>query len=458
MYETEQPPTEMVGRLARLVIALLVVAAFVGPGLAQETPTPLVVDRDGEGYDSIRAALAAAEDGDTIRVRPGTYEESVVVNKSVTLLAPEGATLRGTTMDSETAIRITGDAEPTIRGVTIEDYRVGVDAAGTSGDWTIEAVRISDTDVVGVRAADTSGDWSVIDTVITDAGGIGIGAFRSSGNWSLVSVTVRNTAGVGVNARNADGDWFVTDTEIGPTTNGSTLQAPVDGTGLLATNTTGQWTVQNSAIHNATGASVDATGADPAGRAVTNWWGTNGSDCVGNVSCTQPLGDRPPAVGAPNASVAPSGESSTGGGGLPVGLLVGVGLVVVAVGGTVVAVRTMGRNAVIDRIESVIAAVASLAELLPVGDADAQDRRIVLANVDSQTVTCRVRCRTGDGVQFEYDLHLDPDERREARELPGDRPFELTVQVEGGGRQETFESPTDVVVRIAAHDAEISAA
>lgn len=450
-----------------LTIALLLAATLATvPGGAQETQTPqrLVVDPDGEGYDSITPALAAATDGDTIEVRPGTYEEELVVNKSVELIAPDGATLEGTTLSgATTGIRIVGDASPEIVGFDVVGYQVGVDAAATSGDWALRESRIHRSRVVGVRAADSTGDWRLIDTVVSATDGVGVGAFRSSGNWSLVSVTIRDTAGVGVNARYASGDWLVTTSDIGPTTNGTALPSSVAGAAIVATQTTGEWAVRQSAIHNSTRADVDATGAVPAGVATGDWWGDDGPDCVGNVSCTSPLAARPPAAGAPNATSPADDGGDSGGGGLPTVLLAGVGLIAVAVGGTAIAVRTMGRNAVIDRIEAVLVVLIGVADLavdvatsvLPVGGGSSKARRIVLANVDSETVTCRVRCRTGEGVQFEYDLRLDPDERREARELPGDRPFEITVQVDGGSDQQTFESPTDVVVKVAGHGVEI---
>ncbi|MFB6194151.1 MAG: hypothetical protein ABEI75_03705, partial [Halobaculum sp.] len=198
-----------------------------------------------------------------------------------------------------------------------------------------------------------------------------------------------------------------------------------------------------------------------------------GPNCVGNVSCGSPLGSAPPDAGAPNAT-APTGGTDDTGGGFPFAL-VGAGLLVAAVGGTAVAVRTMGRNAVIDRVEAagalVVAVVALVVDAVPTdalpsavtdalpvstGGGGADAHRIVLANVDSSPVACRVRCRTGDGVEFEYDLRLDPDERREARELPGSRPFELTVQVDGGSVQQTFEEPTDVGVRVATQGAELT--
>ncbi|MFB6194152.1 MAG: DUF1565 domain-containing protein, partial [Halobaculum sp.] len=128
-----------VGRsvLAVLFVTLAVSAPTVV--IAQETPRELVVDASGGGdYETISAAVAAADPGDTVTVRPGTYEESVRINESIRLVAPEGATLDGAATTGTTAgIRIVGDAAPEIVGFTIREYRVGIDASDTSGDWLV---------------------------------------------------------------------------------------------------------------------------------------------------------------------------------------------------------------------------------------------------------------------------------------------------------------------------------
>jgi len=43
-------------------------------------------------YTTISAAVAAAQPGDTIRVSPGTYDESVTVDKKLTILGSQGDT------------------------------------------------------------------------------------------------------------------------------------------------------------------------------------------------------------------------------------------------------------------------------------------------------------------------------------------------------------------------------
>jgi parallel beta-helix repeat protein len=67
------------------LVAVLGAGAVVGAAYLS-APGPLVVAKDGSGtYTTITEAVAAAEDGDTIRVRPGTYHESVTITKDITL-------------------------------------------------------------------------------------------------------------------------------------------------------------------------------------------------------------------------------------------------------------------------------------------------------------------------------------------------------------------------------------
>lgn len=53
----------------------------------------IVVDDDGAGeYTTIQDAIAASENGDTVWVCNGLYEENVVVDKSITLTGNGSAT------------------------------------------------------------------------------------------------------------------------------------------------------------------------------------------------------------------------------------------------------------------------------------------------------------------------------------------------------------------------------
>jgi hypothetical protein len=463
------------GRRAAVVVSLLlvgVVTAVVGPAVAQETTEgPIVVDPNGDGdFQTIQAAVDAAAAGDTIEVRPGTYSETVRINRSVELIASRGATLDGTSLGPRArGITILGDSEPTIQGFTITGYQVGIAAADTSGNWVVTGVTIRNTSVVGLRATRATGGWSVLDTTIRNTA-IGVGALRSGGNWTLLGVTIDEATGVGVNARLSTGDWRIQDTVVTNTTAGSVLSAPWAGTGVYAANASGAWTISNSALWNNSRAAVDATGAVPAGKASDNWWGGGpaGDACRGNVDCADALDQRPSNTGNTGPSSGQLTPSDDGGGGLPlVGSLplVQIGVVVLLVVGGFLAVQVLD-------IDDLVAQAKDLADGdLPGGllggsggggggGGGGRKGTIGLVNADSRPVTCRVRCRTDDGVAFQYDLQLNAEEQREARELPAAGPFEIAVQVESGaGETQTFEQGgTDVIVRVAANGVEVQAA
>ena len=121
-------------------------------------------------------------------------------------------------------------------------------------------------------------------------------AARSDGDWTLANVTVAGNGGAGVDAADATGNWTVAAT--------STVAG--NDVGVAATGTTGRWAIHRT---NVTGnrVGVDATGADPAGNARRTWWGqANGptaDQCVGNVTCANPLGE-PAGPGATGVAVA----------------------------------------------------------------------------------------------------------------------------------------------------------
>ena len=73
-----------------MLTTLLLVSAVMGVGLAGasllDRSTTILVDQTGSGdFVTIGEAVAVAEDGDTIRVRPGVYVEAVTVEQDVSI-------------------------------------------------------------------------------------------------------------------------------------------------------------------------------------------------------------------------------------------------------------------------------------------------------------------------------------------------------------------------------------
>jgi F-box protein 11 len=72
--------------VATLLITLMVAGAGVAGSRLLAADGAIVVDQNGGGdFTTITEAVAEAEDGDTILVKPGTYDESVTVTKDVTI-------------------------------------------------------------------------------------------------------------------------------------------------------------------------------------------------------------------------------------------------------------------------------------------------------------------------------------------------------------------------------------
>gem|GEM_PF-1031423 len=223
-------------------------------------------------YDTIQAAVDAADAGDRIEVAPGTYREQVTLNESVTLVAPDGATLDGSGLSGSetTGLDIATDAVPSIRGFTITGYDTGISATGTNGAWTATDIRIPEAGV-GVSALRSSGNWEIRDAEIshTAVGVVG----TSNGDWVIAdSLFVDND--FGVRAVDSQGDWTIRNTRIsggeaavnaeqsgGNWTVSNATISDADYDGIFAPRSHGDWTVRDSTIRRTNFSGVYAVGA-----------------------------------------------------------------------------------------------------------------------------------------------------------------------------------------------------
>ncbi len=171
-----------------MTINVTPVGLFVGPG----------------GYATINAAIAAANPGDTILIAPGTYNENVVVNKSVTLQGTgPGVVIEGTFTEdngnfagplstwlqtapgysgaSGTGISVSAD-NVTLKNLTVDDFLTGVDVSGPSvSGLTLDGV----TTQHSVNGFSKPDDTALNGTTITNSAFqdeyIGAGFFNDSG-------------------------------------------------------------------------------------------------------------------------------------------------------------------------------------------------------------------------------------------------------------------------------------
>jgi len=227
-----------------------------GAAAAAASATLTVDPAGGADYTKIQNALDQAAEGDTIEVVSATYEERLWIDTNVTLVAPNGATLDGSTFgDDEEGIRISSTAEPTVRGFTITDYGTGVRTYSTAGRApTLADLTITDSTYDGVRLGD--GDTTLRDSTIENAGRDGIVARESGGNWTVADTTIRNSGRNGVMARGTTGEWTVRGSVVSG--HEGTQRRP--GRGVLADGASGDWRIVDSEISgNAVGVRADDT-------------------------------------------------------------------------------------------------------------------------------------------------------------------------------------------------------
>lgn len=250
-------------------------------------------DSDGDDvYGTIQAAVDQVNASSVVCVLSDTYREQITISQNITLIAPDGASLVGSTFSNDSigiefegstpaphviGIRIAEfdvgiDARETshdwlLRNVTVEHARIGVEARRSGGDWRILDSRIHNTTENGVSAWSTTGEWLVKNTTISESdNGLmavsssgdwrlenvtfdsyfddAVGAFEASGDWTFRNVTIRDSPGSqcfsnGVGAEHTSGNWSVIDTQI---SNSSCA-------GLSALNSSGAWVIRNSTIH-----------------------------------------------------------------------------------------------------------------------------------------------------------------------------------------------------------------
>ena len=192
-----------------------------GQVLVSDTQSVTVAADGSADFESVQQAVDTVPEDYLVRVQDGTYEESLTLDDDVTILADD-ATLSGSGVSSEAAIEIVGDAEPTVSGLSVDDWAVGVDAGGTTGAWTVQDLTMTDTDV-GVLAGPTESRSTL----------------PATGNWTLAGVDVRGSADVDVAARSTTGDWTISRSRL--------------DSGVDAARSTGAWSVSESTVRAANG-------------------------------------------------------------------------------------------------------------------------------------------------------------------------------------------------------------
>ena len=225
----------------RLLIAGLLVVAATAAGSGQSSAATLSVCPSGCAFSQVAAAAAAAKDGDTISVAPGTYSGGFTIDVSVKLAgAGAGRTIISGGGPVITIGQIFAASEPTVSidGVTItggvaRSSPESVPCTGKEGVWAAGGgIEVPpSTDFSGGACRDFGGGATVTisNSVITGnrvapsdtlpfAGGVAWafgGGIDTSGSLTLANTTVRNNrvgsaSGLSELARFAEGGGIFT--------------------------------------------------------------------------------------------------------------------------------------------------------------------------------------------------------------------------------------------------------
>ena len=142
-------------KILSVLFALVLVFSF---SLGTAVPATADTINVPDNYDTIQEAVDNAQSGDTIVVDSGTYDEQVVIDKSLTLqgagdttiIQPSGADIlttvkttpwviwRGTPLNKKMAAIVfvdTAGAQVIIKDLKIDGSGITVVPAGVGGDW-----------------------------------------------------------------------------------------------------------------------------------------------------------------------------------------------------------------------------------------------------------------------------------------------------------------------------------
>ena len=229
-------------KASALVMAWLLVVSLVAPtallGVASAAGnTTIVVAADGSGdHQTIQAGVDNANDGDTVEVESGVYTETVTVDKNITLIAPNGATLNGSSFGTDsTGIYVDRNVSTglTIDGFTVESYGDGISVGastnevsddsyefdGTAGGWVIQNVVVRDNAQDGIDVAGTTtAAWTIDNVTATSNGdegleiGYEVNGVDPNQDWIVSNVNASKNGEYGIRVGYEQGAWTIENT------------------------------------------------------------------------------------------------------------------------------------------------------------------------------------------------------------------------------------------------------
>jgi len=312
--------------VATLLITLMVAGAGIAGSRLLAADGTIVVDQNGNGTTTtITAAVEMAEDGDTILIKPGTYDESIVLTKDITIrgdgdrdaivvevseelgrtswgleadLDPNSptafvftdsdATLEHLTVRGDSSRILIRGGAPVLRDLVLDGLgRVCCDATSfeptglviaDESTATIERSVIQAMDVDFVLGADPTvsgndisggGIWmqgAGVDPVISDniMDGLGDIAIWGGASPTIEANTITNMPG-GIEVQ--DTGWQIPDTGTDPVIRGNTISGATSA-GISVDSGASATIVDNELTGNQTGLSVRGSGAVISGNVI----------------------------------------------------------------------------------------------------------------------------------------------------------------------------------------------
>lgn len=164
-----------------LLIACLLIISLIAPPTFGSNPSAIIHVGGGYAITKITYAIEIADDRDQIIVHEGIYEENLILNKRLTLVARGNVTVIGS-----------NDLEPTVSISSRETVVKGFNLR--SGGVLFVAV---------LKILPDSTSNEVLNNTITN-GYFGIQSDRSSGNTIRGNIVARNVFGISFNASSAN--------------------------------------------------------------------------------------------------------------------------------------------------------------------------------------------------------------------------------------------------------------
>jgi hypothetical protein len=239
-----------------LVALSVATVALTGAGQLSAAVKQLTVCHIGCAYPSIQAAINAADDGGTVKIAAGTYEGSLTIEKSITLVGAGADQTTITQSGLDSVVSISSGVSVTMKAVTITGgsaevcFDSGCSGSGggidNSGTLTLKGSIVSANHSAGTGGGITNSGTMTLSnsTVSGNSAGTG-GGITNFGTLTLNSTTVsNNTAGIpSINGFSGGGifnagtlrlnDSTVSDNTVGSSLNVGTAGGGIDNSGTI---------------------------------------------------------------------------------------------------------------------------------------------------------------------------------------------------------------------------------